>query len=270
MLEILPLAADEIPLLKDFPPPDWKVDLPAVFRTHFGQPYFHPLAAKWDRALIGCANALVHADAGWLGNIIVLLEWRGRGIGKALTQRLIAYLQQNGVRHQILVATSMGEPVYRKLGFERVSDYVFFERTSGPPAPEGHSRVRRYESADEQAVLSLDDAATREKRDAFLRPFLDDVWVHVSASGSVDGFFLPRLGTGPVIALADEAGLALMQHKLSLGAQACVVPDGNQPAMDYLLSQGFIETSRAPRMALGGDVDSQPRMVYCRGAGYCG
>lgn len=270
MLNIRPLTADEIPLLRGFPPLDWKVDLPATFHAHFGQPYFHALAAEWDDALVGCANALFHADAGWLGNIIVLPDWRGHGIGTALTQGLISILQHNGVQHQILVATSMGEPVYRKLGFEHVCDYIFFERQPGAPVLARHARVRPFEPADEHAVRTIDETATAEKRLPFLRRFLDEAWVHVSPAGSVDGFFLPRLGTGLVIAAGDEAGLALMQHKLSQGAAACVVPEGNPAAAAYLLSQGFIEVSRAPRMALGGDVDWQPRMVYCRGSGYCG
>jgi hypothetical protein len=160
--------------------------------------------------------------------------------------------------------------VYRKLGFERVSDYVFFERKAASQPASNHPRIRRFGSADEQAVLALDHLATCEVRALFLHRFLDDAWVHVSSSGGVDGCHLPRLGNGLVIADNDIAGLALLQHKLSLGTQSIVVPDGNRAAVDCLLAEGFRETSRAPRMALGGDVDWQPRMVYSRGSGYCG
>lgn len=269
MLQIREMAADEVPLLKDFAPPRWHTDISQIFARHFGQPYFHPIAADLDGAIVGCASGLVHGHAGWLGNIIVLPEQRGQGIGLALTQALVEFLQQKRLKFQILIATPMGEPIYRKLGFEIVSRYVFFAKEGASRSTEEVAGVRALRPEDEQAILDLDLSVTGEKRQAFLRGFLREGWVHTGPRG-VDGYFLPSLGNGLVVASNDGAGLALMQHKLNQGASSSVVPEQNKVAADFLRSSGFVETEGAPRMTLGPDAPWKPERIYCRGSGYCG
>ncbi len=273
MLRIRELAAAELPLLKDFPPPDWRTDLPALFGRHFGQPYFYPIVAEMDGKLVGCANGLLNGNAGWLGNIIVLPSAREHGIGTALTRHLVDFFRTRGVAAQLLIATPMGEPVYRKLGFEIVSDYVFYSKPDAASVPfsDPSSSVRPMVSADIETVFALDRTITGEERRPVLARCLDGGSVHVSPSGAVDGYYLPGIGNGLVIASNDGAGLALMRHKLSMGVQTSVVPEGNKVAAEFLHRQGFVEVFRAPRMALGSaDANWRPGHVYCRGSGFSG
>ncbi len=270
MPQIRDLRAPEIPLLKHFAPPEWSTDLSVIFGAHFGQPYFHPIVAELDDMVVGCANGLLNGNTGWLGNIIVRPECRGQGIGRALTEALVQFFKAQRLEHQVLIATSMGEPVYRKLGFEIVSQYVFFTRQEASGSADAVPDVRPLRREDEEAVFALDKSVTGEMRQPFLGRFFDDAWVHAGSSGSADGSYLPRVGTGLVIASNDAAGLALMRHKLHMAASTSVVPEANEVATEFLRSNGFVETGRAPRMALGPDVEWQPERVYCRGSGYCG
>jgi GNAT superfamily N-acetyltransferase len=270
MLAIRELGSPDIPVLNSFVPPDWNTDLSGTFRRHFGRSYFHPIVARWDGILVGCANALVQGDTGWLGNIIVRPELRGRGIGTALTEELVRILQANRVAHQVLVATPMGEPIYRKLGFQVVSHYVFFARQTPLPSTGTLVSVRPVAPGDESALFALDKAITGETRRAFLRRYLDGAWLHSDSSGRLDGYYLPALGTGLIIAANDDAGLSLLRYKVRHGGDASVVPEQNRAALDFLRAHGFAETSRAPRMVLGSDAHWQPEHVYCRGSGFCG
>ncbi len=270
MLHIRELRANEIPLLRNFAPPEWNTALSAIFGAHFGLPYFHPIVAELDDVVVGCANGLQNGNTGWLGNIIVRPECRGQGIGRALTEELAEFFKEKRLEHQVLIATSMGEPVYRKLGFEIVSQYIFYARQEAPASAEAAPGVRALRPEDEEAVYALDRSVTGEIRKPFLSRFLGDAWVHVATADSVDGYYMPGVGTGLVIASNDTAGLALMRHKLNMGASTSVVPDANKVAAELLRSNGFSETGRAPRMALGPDVDWKPKRVYCRGSGYCG
>jgi GNAT superfamily N-acetyltransferase len=269
-MQIRKLKVGEVPLLRDFAPPDWNTDLPGLFGRHFGQPYFHPIAAELDDELVGCAQGLVQGNAGWLGNIIVLPGFRGRGIGTALTEALVQFHRQRHVRSQILIATSMGEPIYLKLGFKIRSQYVFFAREGTPPSATPVPGLRAMTSAQQGQVFALDEAATGESRRPFLQRYLDGAYVHIGRSGNADGYYLPGLRDGLIIGSSDAAGLVLLQHKLNQGATSAVVPEHNRAAVHFLLDQGFVETARAARMTLGPDVDWQPRRVFCRGAGYCG
>jgi GNAT superfamily N-acetyltransferase len=270
MLKIRAIEPAEIPLLKDFAPPDWKSDLSALFTFHFGQPYFHPIVAEVDGAIVGCAEGLLNGKVGWLGNIVVLPEYRGRGIGHALTAQLVDYFSRNGCSAQVLIATQMGEPVYRRLGFEVRSRYIFLGREQTSP-PADLPAVQRLAPADHLPLLALDRRITGEDRQAFLGRFLADAWVYrPSPDAAIEGFYLPGLGNGPVLADNDEAGLSLLHFKLGQGCQIVVVPVSNSAALGLLLETGFVETTRAPRMVLGKEVGWQPARVYGRGAGYCG
>ena len=130
--------------------------------------------------------------------------------------------------------------------------------------------VRAMEPGDEHALFALDRLVTGESRQAFLGRYLDQARVHVDPSGRLDGYYLPALGTGLVIASSDAVGLSLLQYRTWHGGNVLVVPEQNRLALDFLRSHGFAETWRAPRMALGPDVAWQPEHVYCRGAGFCG
>lgn len=270
MLQIRDLRTSDLPLLKDFAPPEWKIDLAQLFGRHFGRPYFHPLAAEVDGRTVGCAEGLLQGNAGWLGNIIVLQEFRGHGIGRALTERLVAFFKAKGVHYQILVATPLGEPIYRKLGFETVAQYIFFEKQDAPASMDAIPGVRPLTAADFEDVFALDRLVTGEIRSPFLRGFLEAAWAHVDSSGNLDGYHLPNLGNGLVIASNDAAGLALMQHKLNQGATSSCVAQQNTVTTEFLRSNGFVEAWRAPRMTLGPDLRWQAEHVYCRGSGYCG
>lgn len=270
MLQIRDLRTSDLPLIKDFAPPEWHVDLSQLFGRHFGRPYFHPLAAEVDGRTVGCAEGLLQGNAGWLGNIIVLPEFRGHGIGRALTESLVALFKRKGVQYQILVATPLGEPIYRKLGFETVSQYLFFEKQDAPGSLDAVPGVRPLTAVDYEDVFALDRLVTGEIRSPFLRGFLQAAWAHVDSAGQLDGYYLPQLGNGLVIARNDAAGLALMRHKHNQGPGASCVPEQNAMATAFLQGNRFGEAWRAPRMTLGPDLRWQPEHVYSRGSGYCG
>ncbi len=270
MLTVREMTSSDIPLLKGFAPPEWNTDLPAVFGRHFGQSYFHPIVAECDGTVAGCGNGLLQGTAGWLGNIIVLPEYRRQGIGTAMTEELIKFFQTKRIEHQLLVATEMGEPVYRKLGFQAASYYIFFARQNALPATGPLSSVRTLLPGEEDALFALDKSVTAEKRAPFLQRYLYGGWIHEDPSRRLDGYYLPALGTGLIVAANDTAGLALMRHKVDHGGSVCIVPEQNRVAVDFLRAHGFAETSRAPRMALGGEVAWQPDRIYCRGTGFSG
>lgn len=56
------------------------------------------------------------------------LEWRGRGIGTAMTAAALRNAVDHGATHACLAASVDGYPIYRRLGFETAGDLVLFER----------------------------------------------------------------------------------------------------------------------------------------------
>lgn len=293
-MRIRPLKFSDIPLLKDFAPTDWGSNISQVFFSHFGRTYFYPIVAENNGTIVGCANGLINEETGWLSNIIVQPEYRGQGIGSALSAHLVEYLQSRGCASQTLVATKMGEQIYTKLGFITRSTYTFLHRDRklfGRHLPLNLLRrgnriygilrsftrklvplrsvlyIRQAEARDFEAMRVLDREITGENRKVFLEQYLAEGWVYqASVEEPVSGFFLPSLGS--IMARDSRAGLGLLQFNLSNITYA--VPTTNKQALDFLIRSGFYIQSVMPRMTLGSDLEWRPEGIYKRGPAYCG
>jgi GNAT superfamily N-acetyltransferase len=64
-------------------------------------------------------------------NVATLPEHRGKGYGAAATWAVLAEAARRGCTHSVLQASSSGHPVYRRMGYQDLGDYV---RLEGPPA----------------------------------------------------------------------------------------------------------------------------------------
>jgi predicted GNAT family N-acyltransferase len=74
----------------------------------------HLLARTHDKTPFATARML---DDGHIGRIAVLPEWRGRGVGSALLEALIAIAQDQRRPAVYLHAQCRAEGFYRRLGF---------------------------------------------------------------------------------------------------------------------------------------------------------
>jgi hypothetical protein len=164
----------------------------------------------------------------------------------------------------------MGEPVYKKLGFKTSATYVFFRRESALQ-PQSVSNVREIRREDFKKIMKLDRMVTGEKRFNFIKRYFTTGLIYDSSkSDHISGLYLPNFGAGLIIAKDPTAGLTLMKLRFNQGQTKIAIPLQNTIAQEYLLSEGFKEYRRAPRMILGKDINWQPAMLYNRATGYCG
>lgn len=78
----------------------------------------HVLALDATHA-IACARML---SGGRIGRMAVLPEWRGRGVGRAMLETLIALSREQGLTHVSLSAQTHAIPFYAKSGFKVCSE----------------------------------------------------------------------------------------------------------------------------------------------------
>nr|WP_223244860.1 GNAT family N-acetyltransferase [Streptomyces sp. CBMA156] len=64
--------------------------------------------------------------------VATMPDWRGRGVARAVLRAALAHAHPD--RPATLVATSLGEPLYRKLGFVEQARTCWWTRTSVVPA----------------------------------------------------------------------------------------------------------------------------------------
>ncbi len=83
-----------------------------------------------DAKRIGIATTIHFDKLGWLGNVIVSENYRGRGIGSLLVRHALEYLEKRRVETVGLYAYIPKVPFYQKLGFEYDSEFVYLKGTA--------------------------------------------------------------------------------------------------------------------------------------------
>ena len=270
MLKIRRLLHSEIGRVKHFPPKEWDFDLPKFLSFHFYKPYFYAIVVEIDNRIVGIGNGIINGRVGWLANIIVLPGFRKQGIGYEITRHLVDYFKSKNCTTQLLIATKLGENVYKKLKFKISSTYTFY-RSERAFDNQQNQNIRIIKQGDLEPIFALDKKISGETRRHLIERFVAKGWVYDSRSkGSIDGFYLPDLGNGLILSKNSRAGLALLRYKLGLGNTSTVVPSKNKDATGFFRKNGFEKYLKIPRMVLGEEVNWKPESVFSRAAGYCG
>jgi len=124
-MRVEPFQADDIaPFLKLATAEGWVAE-PWEFELllcEFPQGCF--VARDDNGEILGFVTSLCHLRSGWIGNLIVGEQFRGRGIGKALLRKALEALRAAGAQTIWLTASKSGTPLYEKHGFKRVDTII--------------------------------------------------------------------------------------------------------------------------------------------------
>ena len=77
----------------------------------------HVIAEDGAGSPVGCGRLL---PDGYIGRMAVISDWRGRGVGAAMLERLIALARTRGNGRALLNAQSHAIPFYARFGFTPV------------------------------------------------------------------------------------------------------------------------------------------------------
>jgi ribosomal protein S18 acetylase RimI-like enzyme len=223
------------------------------------------VVAEAGGELVGVAAGAVFGGTGWVGGVAVVPGHRRVGLGGALTEAIVEFVEGRGVATVLLHATALGRPVYERLGFVPETAYVTL---SGPTLAQASTgtMVRAGRAADLEAVLALDRKATGEDR----RRLLTALWPTGGLVAAVDGRALgyhlasPWRPGGATIAADPGTGLALLDAvRVAPGDEVAIsVPAANDAAVGWLASAGFQERYRTIRMHRGPRVAWDPAALF--------
>ncbi|HEU0013789.1 MAG TPA: arsenic resistance N-acetyltransferase ArsN2 [Longimicrobium sp.] len=90
----------------------------------FGEAY---AVAEADGRLVGAEGIEVYGGNGLLRSAVVAPEWRGRGVGEALTRERLEWARARGLRAVYLLTTTAPD-FFARFGFRRI------ERSTAPRA----------------------------------------------------------------------------------------------------------------------------------------
>lgn len=160
----------------------------------------------------GTGALLSFGRVAWVHSVIVLPDFRGRGIGETLMRACLDFVRARAVPTTKLDSVDGVEPFYARLGFRE--EYPSW-RLLAQAAP-GKPRAARMMPRDHAAVFAFDREMTGLDRSAALRALLADHPDRAFVSrrkGKVRGFIIARRGEhrdpiGPWVADPDDPGLA--------------------------------------------------------------
>lgn len=257
--------ADIAPFLKLATAENWVAE-PWEFEFLLGAFSRGCFAARGDNGeAAGFVTSLRHERSGWIGNLIVAAEFRGRGIGERLFTKALETLWSDGVETVWLTASKAGQPLYEKYGFSSIDAIIRWVGT-------GRRRhaVSGYvdkESCPRSSVSSIDCQAWGDRRDRLLAEtagrgglLLDESgFIVIQPSGNARQF-------GPFSAL--DAGVAERMlndaaKTVALGTKVLVdAPASNRSALRLFNRKNMRIAGSNELMYAGRKPDYRPELIY--------
>lgn len=218
------------------------------------------LAAE-DGTAVAFVTAVRYTLSGWIGNLIVAKDLRGRGYGSRLMGRALEELLAAGVKTVWLTASEQGRPLYEKMGFREIDSVIRWRGTATGGGERGSDPVHLDE------LVALDRAGWGDDRSGILAA--------VAARGVVirerGGFVAMQpcgggFQAGPWTAVDEGVAEGLLDRARSCpgrGEQVLLdVPARNGGAARILTGAGFTAIGRTVLMYRGAPPAYVPDRIF--------
>jgi len=253
--------------LENLQPPNWGALIPR-FQEFMQSPKSHPIKLTMDEKLIGVGTTILHEDSAWLACIIIHEDHRNKGLGAMITKELIDKIDQQKHSTIFLDATEFGFPVYHKMGFQIEGFYTHLRLEGMKPSYYLNSNIFNFDPQWESQVLNLDLFCSNENRSFVLKKHLQKAKIYL-VNQKVEGFYLPTLNDGLIIANNQDAGIALLKERMQ-DFNYAILPEENQAAIEILKAASFVEYRKSRRMYLSKKRQWQYQYIYNRISGQLG
>lgn len=254
--------------LKYLQPGGW-TDIRDSFMLYVENNFCFPLKLVSGKRIVGLGCSICFGNTAWLAHIIVHKDYRNKGLGSLIVEKILDELGEKTIDSISLIATELGEPLYNKSGFRSVADYTYLGREKTWTVSSCSSKIMSYSEEFYGDVLALDEKISGENRSVLITQYLASAYVYVD-NGVLIGFYMPNLGEGCIFATTALAGTELMKMKYAVADKA-VLPADNKAGINFLLQNGFRSTNNfGKRMQLGDAILWKPKCVYGRIGGNFG
>lgn len=266
-MDIQILGHSDIDLLKDLQPTGWQ-DIIPIFDFYTNSVFCFPIKATIDNKIVGIGTTIIHNDIAWLAHIIVRPDNRNNGIGRLITQTLIDSLKAKNCDTIYLIATDLGAPVYEKLGFETETEYLCFKDIQTDMGWTISKNITLFTDDFKEHIANIDRHVSGEDRMLQIQQHLTYGYVYLQDK-IIEGYYLPTLGEGLIIANTSSAGLELMKLRLTT-KENIAFPIDNLSATEFLHKNNYKEFKMVKRMRLGTKRTWLPAKIYSRIGGHLG
>jgi len=217
--------------------------------------------AEFDGIPVGTVSTTSYGTKlAWIGMMLVLPEYRRRGIASQLMQKGIDYLRDRGVTCVKLDATPSGQPLYERLGFHEEWGFQRWER-------EGENVPDFSPDGDLSAQLvAMDEGAFGADRSCWLVSVASDCRVFTLQStfgmlrpGSVATYLGPVVSEDPL----EVASIVGEMLSIAKGRVFWDIPTGHGLSEQLAAKYGFRPVRQLMRMWRGdANVAGRPELQF--------
>ncbi len=104
----------------------WVADMYGRLGYGLGTPWRHYLA-RLEGQPVGTATVFLDDDVAGIYFVFTLPTMRGRGVGSAIMETLLADARAEGARLAVLTSSALGTPLYRRMGFTECCSIGIYE-----------------------------------------------------------------------------------------------------------------------------------------------
>ncbi|HFK1546290.1 TPA: GNAT family N-acetyltransferase [Bacillus albus] len=217
-----------------------------------------------EELIASAAIILYEEKLASIGMVIVHPNYKGRGIGKTITN---ACMKSVSAQTPImLIATDEGKPLYEKLGFSTVSyvsKYICNSYNVNNYCMRHEDYIMNYQECDLEELIKLDEYAFGTNRKEFVTKRImqsEQCIVVKDKEQNVLGYGLSiqtpeNKIIGPVVAEDDAMAMRIVHYlaREHHGKLRIDVPEGKNDFMNQLESVGFQKVNTPPIMMKNND-----------------
>jgi ribosomal-protein-alanine N-acetyltransferase len=226
--------------------------------------YYEPggcFVARVDGIDVGIVNSFLYGDVGFIGNLIVLPEIRGRGVGEALMRRAIERLKSEGTETIRLDGVQKAIPLYERLGFK--GEYWSL-RYIGISSKAPYRGIEPLEREDLEQVARLNIRFFGLDRTQNLRRVqhdFPDLCFKASKGGEIRGYIMAKPGASNVRVgpwICDPKHIQFSELLLNAltskteGRRIWIgLPEFNKATVKIIEAKGYAQMPSSLRMCYG-------------------
>jgi GNAT superfamily N-acetyltransferase len=208
-----------------------------------------------DGAPLAVAGCLVYGAFCWLGLVATHPDARGRGLASQVSSHLVEWAMARGCRTVALDASTLGRPVYERLGFRAAGATAELVRPAGT-TPDPGTRAEQATPAAFDEIARFDRKVFGGDRSRLLQGLARDPlgawWITRGDDGAISGYLLARSRLlGPGAALEADGAERLVRSALDETLELRVLVPAESAFHDALTRLGFVEQRRLAHMRFG-------------------
>lgn len=204
--------------------------------------------ASHRETTVGVVFSLMYPDFTYVGPLGVHPDFQRLGIGFALMERILEWLDGQGVTRVALDASPMGQSIYERLGFVPFDLVNIFQRQNGGSSFQPPTGVQHLSLQNLDLITATDKQAFGTDRSRLLSALLEvypqRCFFLKDEQGNINGYLIAQeRSIGPWVAQTKAEAESLLKAALSLpfddGPVSVIVPDENFEATALLQNFGF-------------------------------